>query len=353
MYSTRRILTGILPPTFVVAAYFACSSAPPPPPTNTAKNPDPPAASASSATIVSPKTLCQQLAVEQKKALDAWPTDNKSGDIGPFTQLDDIRETFTKCTQHSKGASGAVIGPPPANGAGFSWRIVYVHNDGSRSEQQDGAFQGYCYAIHLGFARTMTINDGDELLATQFNVSCPDGEGYDENHLYRIHGGKLETLPELTKTKFSLEDIDGDKLLDALRTDILKVEYSVCHSMNGTFDYVFPLAMHTLPDGTLSMVDAVAKENAKKRCAQKPPAIIPKDRSPQQALDNLVCARLYGATTDALRVEVDGFCKGIDTTCKCKEKDCCEDEIACRDALCGTTKAAREIIAKPLPFTLN
>ena len=199
----------------------------------------------------------------------------------------------------------------------------------------------------------MSLDNGGELLGVQFNISCPDGEGYDESHLYRIRGGKLETLPELAKSKISLEDIDDDKLLDAMRTDLVHTEYPACNSMNGTFDYVFSFAMHTLPDGTLSMVDAVAKKRAKDRCPQKPKSIIPADRSPQQALENVMCARLYGATAETLRVEVDAFCKGVDTTCKCKEKNCCEDELGCRDALCGTTRAARDVIAMPLPLTLK
>ena len=354
MRVSRCFLTRVLPLFVQLVAPSACSSSPPPTAT---KDSGAPATSVSAATIPTPKTLCEKLADEQKKALAAWPAiGTQSDDIGPFSQMKDVHESFTKCTQHKNGASAAVVGPPPKSGSGgegFSWRIVYLHEDGTRSEQEDGGFKGYCYAIHLGFARTMSLGNGGELLGVQFNVSCPDGEGYDETHLYRIEKGKLETLPELAKVKYSLEDIDGDKLLDAMRTDLLAVEYPVCHSLNGTSDYVFPLAMHTLADGTLSMVDTVAKDHSRKTCPQKPKSIIPADRKPERALENLACARLYGASADALRVEVDGFCKGIDTTCKCKEKNCCDDELSCRDALCGATKAARELIAKPLPVTLN
>lgn len=354
MRLSRSFLTRILPLFVPLFLHSACSSSPPP---STTKDSGAPATSVSAATIPTPKTLCQKLGDEQKKALDAWPgVDTVSDDIGPFSQIKDIHESFTKCTQHKNGASAAVVGTPPKSGSGgegFSWRIVYLHDDGTRSEQEDGWFKGYCYAIHLGFARTMSLGNGGELLGIQFNVSCPDGEGYDENSLYRINKGKLETIPELAKATFSLEDIDGDKLLDVMRTDLLAVEYPVCHSMNGTFDYIFPLATHTLPDGTLSMVDTTVKDQLRKRCPQKPKSIIAADRSPERALENLTCARLYGASADALRAEVQSFCKGINTTCKCKEKNCCDDELACRDALCGAAKAAGELIAKPLPVTLN
>ena len=120
-----------------------------------------------------------------------------------------------------------------------------------------------------------------------------------------------------------IRDVDGDG-----RPDIITHEPYVdsatinCGSGDGYSVYGPALLVHSLPDGTFSLVDAQAMLFAKRECAVKPSPVIliVQDFQPEmvdfpRSAKNVACARLWGADEQTLRAEIALRCYVLNENC--------------------------------------
>jgi hypothetical protein len=95
-------------------------------------------------------------------------------------------------------------------------------------------------------------------------------------------------------------DADGDgrpDLVDDRYFHATEVYSGLCGDIT---DYGPPVLLHSLPDGTFSLDDAVARGWARAQCPTKP----------TKPLENVPCARIWGATEDEIVEEATRFWKG-------------------------------------------
>jgi hypothetical protein len=83
-------------------------------------------------------------------------------------------------------------------------------------------------------------------------------------------------------------------------------------SSNPRTDYGPPLLAHSLRDGTFSSDDAVARSFARRACPFKPTSLLDAPtaahRSDDHALDNVVCARLWGVSEPDVLKSIKAEC---------------------------------------------
>lgn len=315
-----------LPPPPVVSASAVASSAPPPAFACTPVAPlaakTPPAVTPDGSKEV--KNTCERLERASARVADKRKAKNKEYQELRKHTLEGLGRCFrgprgawifeVRTAGKGKGESFRPVAPDEETFA-FDWELVHVDPAG---KEVRGDVRGT--ALRFGsLSETIAIDgahdlDGDGVAELIFNrlYSNTDEEHSENRSVIRAKGGKIEPYPHTDKEIIrELKDVDGDGRMDLILQSPFHVE-GPC-GLDGQQFYGPAVLAHTLPDGTFSRDDAVARAFVREQCAgdpTRPLLVFSSPGTPDQWLDgdasvwNIACASFWGLSPELLQSRI-------------------------------------------------
>lgn len=199
------------------------------------------------------------------------------------------------------------------------WSISHVGRDGSRASRSDKArWNGY---TSVSLDKPLVFDyDGDGVEELFFHRSDDEREsaGSETTYFVTFRGGRVEPYaPGKGLEAREARDVDGDG-----RPDLVTFApyIGIGDGSQSGFTYRLrgpELLAHSLPNGDFSRNDAAARAFAKTKCPAKPKVIVPRSKDPSaphdgEVVENIVCARIWGAKAASLVGEIKKNCRAED-----------------------------------------
>ena len=160
--------------------------------------------------------------------------------------------------------------------------------------------------------------DGDgepEILVSGIDPGAGGGEwqGFDWHEAWTFRSGAWKKYPPLASAHFSkIEDVDHDGRPD-LRTRGAYEPFLAISGLGGSQDRIVnPIfVLHSLPNGSFSAIDSIAKKAANDACAAARPFPFSKSGQDLDQVDalTLACVRMQGASQDDTLKKLSTSCK--------------------------------------------
>lgn len=336
----------------VMAVFFGvgCPAPPPSPPPNVQIEP-PPAVPTAVPTTAPSASASAPVFPERRSAavLAPWAPPSRSSSA-VCKVIHKAQEKASKSdASPPEEAPGAAPFPPPCfpTASGGAWGLIQSINGYHQNDLNavmhptcgPGTDAGPClYDAELSFVPMHVSKQGAKASGTAVSLTTFsdggvqaeefdfDGDGEEELILvegaptiWTSQGGKVSPYSPSKGLSFvRLVDADGDKRPDLLlanpydaSADLLRCGKWGGHPVLGFFVETSLIA-HALPDGTFTTDDALTQRLAKTLCPSRPSPIVMRNGGKFDhgwIRDNVVCARLWGASADEVVSELERDCK--------------------------------------------
>jgi hypothetical protein len=160
-------------------------------------------------------------------------------------------------------------------------------------------------ALYISRLEVSDLDGDGDPEAFVFGGSADEGPDETWFELLTFKNGRIESYAPAKGIEIAdVQDVDGDGRFDLLSPGPYN-RVTQASALGGTFPaFGGALVMHTLPDGTFSATDAVAKDFLKKECPlQKPPL------GPESTFNDILCARAWGASEADVMKALNARCK--------------------------------------------
>jgi hypothetical protein len=262
--------------------------------------------------------------------------------LGRSAEPDPTEQALDFCMQTPAGAwalNFAALRRPSAMGVVGRWVITHLALDGSRvtiapALPDGGACDLAATADNffdvLADAR-LTIqppqlfdydHDGEPELIVQLAGHIHEGGDWHRGRVWTFRNGVVALYPPAQDINVrDVQDLDQDGLPDLWTVGPF---FAVAEAPGGSYELTGPrLLAHARADGSFVLDDELARATARRICPSPPQRLVVLDRTPQlgssgPALNqratttNVVCARLWGGTPDALRSQIKSECPATD-----------------------------------------
>ncbi|HEY1959503.1 MAG TPA: hypothetical protein VGH28_28020 [Polyangiaceae bacterium] len=335
-------------PFALLFASSACGGSPPAQPTTPAVSSAPiasatPSSSASAATAPPPPAkdvACDAIATARKDENTRLKAIADSQD--PMSRIqgmnEDVVNGFFRCTKtKSGGAWGLGLSDLKVDQTthGVSAELVAIHADAKgqiaktplagTARTKDRAFQSNDLD-HVAIDTQMVYDfdaDGEDELVAIGHDQTKEGSRESLAYIVQAKNGAAQIYPPAKDLPiFRVEDVDRDGRPDFISYGPYRTfAPGRCNGAPALFNGP-PMLIHSLPDGTFSMVDDKAVAFAKQQC-DKPGFTVARDDQKrvddEQTFVNIACARLWGMSAADAAAAVARSCNAIRGEASCKE----------------------------------
>lgn len=337
--------------TIVLALVASCTRTPTPPQpttppaTATATTPDAAPTLATDASAA-PVSLCDRALATHRAAIAGLPPDAE--------QYREALGSFGRCLETPRGAwviglasAQWVAQPEQQPFVRGRWAVAHVLRDGAAAQGPGHDDEWITHSRAELATAALFDYDGDgepELVLAVHTNAHESADGWSGEVLTFRDGAIAPYAPAAEIKPEQARDVDGDGRLDLLTR--------APYEGNGDdspsdFTYLMqgPLLLaHSLPDGTFSRDDEVAKRVAREACPARVAAVFPRSApgSTELAPVAVVCARLWGLAPAAVT-------RAVTTRCASPEE---YGGGSPRRPHCGDTRVLRRWIDARPPLTL-
>ena len=220
---------------------------------------------------------------------------------------------------------------PSSEGLGVAVMLVHVDVEGnetsvlpSKAMHETWKTDGGTFIANMTLAATwgsISLSslsafdyDGDDDPEIVLEGNAAD-EGPDRHatEAWTFHDGKIIPYAPLARVDIlRVEDLDADGRPDLIGPG----PYSRVEAMSGigvSYPIAPPiLALHSLPGGTFSPSDTVARAFGRTHCPSKPALDFDERLFPEAVAEAVICARIWGATAADIRAAWEKICSGAD-----------------------------------------
>jgi hypothetical protein len=235
------------------------------------------------------------------------------------------------------------------------WTLAHYSPDGRRQSlapmPADWSVGGL-----LAPARVVAFDyDGDGL--EEFWVENMRWCGWEPaQKLYTFRAGRLVPYPLPHAVRVDeIHDIDKDGRPDLIAGSLLEVKPVPCSFGDIVCaGYRFQRLLHSLPDGTFSEDDSVARRYAEEQCKDNPPGqpvVVRKDYAPAEVdgaktADAIACARLRGVPSERILAELRTECPSVVQSSEARRY---VPARSCISHNCTAAEQAAQVRACPAP----
>lgn len=277
-----------------------------------------------------------------------------------------LPEALTTCLETESGAWGLAVSEfdaDPEYPEEWSARLRLIHVDRmGKLVQWDHNLErpSYCYDTRAELSVDEIAER--ERASIAYAISCPDGEGWSEDHLLDWQDGGFVIPKGLEDAgMMRIADLDGDGLPDAWASAPYSQSMSMCGGLSGFWRLDFPMLRQGQSDGSFALDTELTRAQALEQCPAPPASYIDPDYSEgppsEWTAQAFICARLWGVPETDLQSVMSQACSNVDLSsndCEdCEGEADCICEPACIDPICANQEELGKILSIEPVFTLQ